>query len=386
MRLEKNLRKATWERLDDIVRQWIYGTISNDLLNTIIHQQDTAVCRGLGPPCSSFQTKSAKALASDAKFTNTKLVDFPNVKAYRTRLKVLADNRQRRSQSPDQRLVLRLARYAPTAIDQAMHTMSLNPPDDKNWYMDTGATSHMTNSQGTLSSYYQSSKNNGIVVGNGSMIPIRDCGHASLQCTDSDSLEPKDIKFTAPSLEFSSTSPGTKEAPLVTYIKLHECNKFSIGIFCLPPSGVIPLHNHPGMTVFSKLLLGTMHAKSYDWVQNRDQFNQSGRQEESGMRLAEVHVDADFTAPCNASVLFPDSGGNIHCFKALTPCILLDVLGPPYYKAEGRHYYQDYTYDTFSDVKELKLTEDGTRYAWLEERNEQFVMLGGTYDGPTIKV
>lgn len=47
-----------------------------------------------------------------------------------------------------------------------------------------------------------------------------------------DSLEPKDFKFTAPSLEFSSTNPpGTVEAPLVTYIKIHECNKFSVIIF-----------------------------------------------------------------------------------------------------------------------------------------------------------
>ncbi|XP_060185806.1 uncharacterized protein LOC132615256 [Lycium barbarum] len=39
-----------------------------------------------------MDNKSARALALDAKFTNTKLVDFPNVKAYCTRLKVLADN------------------------------------------------------------------------------------------------------------------------------------------------------------------------------------------------------------------------------------------------------------------------------------------------------
>ncbi|KAK9114266.1 hypothetical protein Syun_021063 [Stephania yunnanensis] len=84
--------KVLWERLDDIVRQWIYGTISNDLLNTIIDQEDTAA-EAWNRLSHLFQdNKSARALALDAKFTNTKLVDFPNVKASCTRLEVLADN------------------------------------------------------------------------------------------------------------------------------------------------------------------------------------------------------------------------------------------------------------------------------------------------------
>ncbi|XP_021740103.1 uncharacterized protein LOC110706491 [Chenopodium quinoa] len=37
--------------------------------------------------------------------------------------------------------------YAPTDIESAMHTMTLSQPD-RSWYMDTGATSHMTSSNG----------------------------------------------------------------------------------------------------------------------------------------------------------------------------------------------------------------------------------------------
>ncbi|XP_060202936.1 uncharacterized protein LOC132631373 [Lycium barbarum] len=108
---EKIAAKALWEWLDDIVRQWIYGTISNDLLNTIIHQEDTAA-EAWNHLVHLFQdNKSGRALALDAKFTNTKLVDFLNVKAYCTRLKFLGDNLANVGHKvSDERLVLRLLR------------------------------------------------------------------------------------------------------------------------------------------------------------------------------------------------------------------------------------------------------------------------------------
>jgi len=67
----------------------------------------------------------------------------------------------------------------PTDIEAAMHTLGLNPTDP-NWYMDTGATSHMTSEQGNLSSYFNLSNNRGIIVSNGHSIPIRGYGHTNL--------------------------------------------------------------------------------------------------------------------------------------------------------------------------------------------------------------
>ena len=46
--------------------------------------------------------------------------------------------------------------------------------------MDIGAASHMTTSQGNLSSYFNFSKNNGIIVRNDQSIPIRGFGSANL--------------------------------------------------------------------------------------------------------------------------------------------------------------------------------------------------------------
>jgi hypothetical protein len=60
--------------------------------------------------------------------------------------------------------------------------------------------------------------------------------------------------------------------------------------------------------------------------------------------LAGSVVDGILKAPCEASVLFPGSGGNIHSFAALTPCAILDVLTPPYSEELGRPstYFSDF--------------------------------------------
>ncbi|RVW14667.1 Plant cysteine oxidase 2 [Vitis vinifera] len=210
-------------------------------------------------------------------------------------------------------------------------------------------------------------------------------------CLYIDNLKPENVGLSADMPYFRAT--GSDEVPPpVTYLHIYECDKFSIGIFCLPPSGVIPLHNHPGMTVFSKLLFGSMHIKSYDWVadvsysknQNTHHEDLAALQHEP--RLAKVHADSDLTAPCKTSVLYPNAGGNMHCFTALTPCAMLDVLGPPYSDDEGRHctYYNDFPYATFSGDTGSLQAEEMEGCGWLKEmeKPESFVVVGAMYRGP----
>ncbi|VVB14548.1 unnamed protein product [Arabis nemorensis] len=200
-----------------------------------------------------------------------------------------------------------------------------------------------------------------------------------------DNMKPEDVGLT-PTMPYfrQNTGPENLSPPPITYLHLYQCEQFSIGIFCLPPSGVIPLHNHPGMTVFSKILFGTMHIKSYDWVVDAPM-------RDSKTRLAKLKVDSTFTAPCNVSILYPEDGGNMHRFTAETACAVLDVLGPPY-NLEGRHctYFLDFPFNKFSSANGVVLRDEEHKegYAWLQERDdnpEDLNVVGALYTGPNVE-
>lgn len=139
------------------------------------------------------------------------------------------------------------------------------------------------------------------------------------------------------------------------------------------------------------------------------------------VRLAKLTVDKVLTAPCSTSVLYPRTGGNLHCFTAVSPCAVLDVLTPPYKEDAGRRctYYHDYPYSSFCKYETKfyycfsilgivcncesnttnsllcmaamdevdKLVDKEENYSWLEEIEtpDDLYMHPGRYTGPRIQ-
>ena len=171
----------------------------------------------------------------------------------------------------------------------------------------------------------------------------------------------------------------------IQYLRLHECPRFSMGVFAMPEGAVIPLHNHPHMTVMSKLLYGSVHVRSFDWVDRGDEadVNDASTYEDRVLpgppRLARLVTDRRFEVGDPHLTLYPSSGGNLHCLTAVTDTALLDVLAPPYALGRGRncHYFMEVSHGPNGE-----LAGDGEAWLVEVEESESFSVTRGVYSGP----
>ncbi|XP_071727935.1 uncharacterized protein [Rutidosis leptorrhynchoides] len=84
-------RTASWERLDAIVLQWIYGTISLPLLRTVYKDDSTAQQAWERLKRIFHDNKNSCAVHLQHQFANTRLENFPDASTYCQELKIIAD-------------------------------------------------------------------------------------------------------------------------------------------------------------------------------------------------------------------------------------------------------------------------------------------------------
>nr|KAJ0221701.1 hypothetical protein LSAT_V11C200051950 [Lactuca sativa] len=165
----------------------------------------------------------------------------------------------------------------PTDLPAAYNTMTLTEPADANWYMDTGATSHLASNAGILSSLSNKCTHNSVFVGNESTIPVTQTGHKVIHSTNrplhlNNVLVTPDIiknlisvcKFTTDNLaaiEFDPYGFSVKDFP--TKQILLRCDSTG-DLYPVTPSAVALLTNqaslwhqrlgHPGPRVLQSLI------------------------------------------------------------------------------------------------------------------------------------
>jgi hypothetical protein len=119
----------------------------------------------------------------------------------------------------------------------------------------------------------------------------------------------------------SAAADGLRTRP-TSSIELGDA-KPHVTIFPLRRGALLPLHNHPAMTVVSKVLHGRMRVESFEWA-DRD------------ASLARVLGERDVDENTEPLVI----AGTLHRIAALTDCAFIDVFAPYYDDARPCRYYR----------------------------------------------
>ncbi|CAH0514840.1 unnamed protein product [Peronospora belbahrii] len=166
----------------------------------------------------------------------------------------------------------------------------------------------------------------------------------------------------------------SKRSKHVHYKHIYEDKTVSIGIFILPPGVSIPLHDHPRMSVISRVLYGSIHVKTYDFVKGDTVSNDK-------KRLARLRMDKIATAPYTLELL-PDCG-NLHELVGGDDigCAFLDIITPPYDAQDGR----DCSYFRVISSIDDEQNADETMFELESYELQDFDVILEAYDGPHLQ-
>ncbi|KAI8844843.1 hypothetical protein BC829DRAFT_400148 [Chytridium lagenaria] len=117
----------------------------------------------------------------------------------------------------------------------------------------------------------------------------------------------------------------------IEFYNIFSSDNLTICIFVLKKGAVMPVHDHPSMTVYSKIVSGDLHFKTFDFLPNST-YTTDTTTKAMG-RYARVEVDRVITGggPDSLLVIDPRKGPNLHCFTAVSDhVVMLDIIGPPY--------------------------------------------------------
>lgn len=153
-----------------------------------------------------------------------------------------------------------------------------------------------------------------------------------------------------------------------------QTKNFALDIFIVPETVCMPIHDHPKMTVCTKMLYGSVNIVGYDWENEQDT---------EFPREAKLSFNGILSEGDPVRVLEPNFT-NLHSIKGIAPAsAFLDILIPPYEFPNRWCTYYKPTRESDSFQIDFNNVQDCLELEEYDPPN--FECIGEKYRGPDPK-
>lgn len=158
------------------------------------------------------------------------------------------------------------------------------------------------------------------------------------------------------------------------YQEVYSSSDMTLCVFFLRAGASLPLHDHPGMHVFGRLLFGRMRVINFDPMPEAPPPRRAPR----GSFLATLRCD-EVMGPRPMTYGLGPGEGNYHELHALEDTAFFDVLAPPYDPWAGR----DCTYFHRAPVEDQG-DDEGQHWVLMPVGQPELRMGALDYRGPSM--